>query len=201
MLRCQHVKRADVVKYIGGDQTDVGFEKEDVGDDRTDVGFEKEDAGAGKTDVGVEKRDAGDDKKESVGQFKRGISAVTGGPLWTARLLGPALVAIALTGWINQDLLAVPARPPITAYVYLVGALTFLAGLAIIRAHNTWSRRWPVLITLVGWFALIAGVGCMLAPVASLHVGQNVPVFSGLVLALLGIGIFLTTKAYKKSAG
>jgi hypothetical protein len=41
--------------------------------------------------------------------------------------------------------------PPV---VYLSGVLMFVAGLAIVRAHNHWAKDWTVLITLTGWFFL-----------------------------------------------
>jgi Clp amino terminal domain, pathogenicity island component len=176
LLQREHVGRADVVNYLAGGKRDVGDEKKNRVDRKT-----------------VDRK--------TVAQPKPGIFAVTGSTLRTARLLGPALIGIALTGWINQGLIAGPARPGFAAYVYLIGTVMFVAGLALIRAHNIWSRRWPVLITLVGWFAVSAGLGCMVAPALSLQVGQNAPVLNGLLLALLGVGIFLTTKAYKKSAG
>src|ERR1039458_1260312 len=49
---------------------------------------------------------------------------------------------------------------------YLVGILLFVAGLAIVRAHNRWIRGWPVLVTLVGWAAIFGGLFRMLAPEA-----------------------------------
>jgi hypothetical protein len=45
--------------------------------------------------------------------------------------------------------------PPV---VYLSGTLLFTAGLAIARAHNRWTRKWTVLITLVGWASLVLGL-------------------------------------------
>jgi hypothetical protein len=34
----------------------------------------------------------------------------------------------------------------------------FAAGLAIARAHNLWTRDWRVLVALVGWLGMLAGV-------------------------------------------
>lgn len=45
--------------------------------------------------------------------------------------------------------------PPV---VYLSGILMFVAGLAIVRAHNVWARNWTVLVTLTGWFFLVLGL-------------------------------------------
>lgn len=41
--------------------------------------------------------------------------------------------------------------------VYLSGVLMFIVGLAIVCAHNHWTRDWTVLVTLSGWFFLALG--------------------------------------------
>ena len=35
---------------------------------------------------------------------------------------------------------------------------TLVAGVAIIQVHNRWTRHWPVLVTVMGWFAILAGL-------------------------------------------
>jgi len=50
--------------------------------------------------------------------------------------------------------------PPV---VYLSGVLMFVAGLAVVRAHNIWARNWTVLVTLMGWFSLTLGLVRMFA--------------------------------------
>ena len=72
--------------------------------------------------------------------------------------------------------------------------LLFVAGLAIVRAHNLWTWRWPVIITLTGWVALIVGLWRMAMPDAP-QMADNVVTY--LVLAAIGaIGIALSVKAY-----
>lgn len=116
-----------------------------------------------------------------------------------AKLLGPALIGIAVTEWINLDVFAAAAGATFAAHVYLDGTLVFIAGLAIVRAHNFWSRQWPVLITLVGWLAIVAGLGRMVAPISSQQAGQSALVVLGSLVVLLAIGIVLTYKAYGRS--
>ncbi len=115
---------------------------------------------------------------------------------YTARLVGPALIGITVTEWMNLDIFAAAIGPSFAPHVYLNGTLLFIAGLAIVRAHNVWSRRWPVLITLVGWFAIVAGLGRMAAPVSAQQAGQSTPVLYGSLVALLTIGLVLTYKSY-----
>jgi hypothetical protein len=50
------------------------------------------------------------------------------------------------------------------ALVYLSGLFFLVFGLMIVTAHNIWLPEWPVLITIVGWVAIIQGVGRLLFP-------------------------------------
>lgn len=78
-----------------------------------------------------------------------------------AGLLGPSLSVMLVAEFpLVQPHLYDAQIPPL---VYLSGALYFVAGLAIVRAHNVWVRAWPVLITAIGWFFLILGVARMFA--------------------------------------
>jgi len=73
-----------------------------------------------------------------------------------AGLLGPSLAVILISEFpLVQPHLYDAQIPPV---VYLSGALFFVAGLAIVRAHNLWVRAWPVLITATGWFFLVLGL-------------------------------------------
>jgi hypothetical protein len=118
---------------------------------------------------------------------------------YIARLLGPALIGITVTEWINLDIFTAAIGPSFATHVYLNGTLLFIAGLAIVRAHNVWSRHWPVLITLVGWFAVVGGLIRMGAPVSAQQAGQSASVVYASLIALLAIGIVLTFKSYGRS--
>ena len=43
------------------------------------------------------------------------------------------------------------------ALIFLSGVITLPAGLAIVLTHNVWVADWRVLITLLGWLAIIGG--------------------------------------------
>ena len=79
-----------------------------------------------------------------------------------ARILGPALIAIAVTEGVNLDAFAGNPAP----VVYLNGTLLFIAGLAIVQAHNIWTRGRSVLVTVIGWTCAIGGLYRMAAPQA-----------------------------------
>jgi uncharacterized membrane protein YhaH (DUF805 family) len=110
-----------------------------------------------------------------------------------AGLLGPTLIAISITESMNIDIFVNTSAH----LVYLNGTLLFVAGLAIVRVHNRWTGGWPVLVTLVGWLALLGGLIRMIAPMsAQQQTGQHTTAVYTLLIVLLAIGIFLTFKAY-----
>ena len=77
-----------------------------------------------------------------------------------AGLVGPVLLAISVSEAVNMDIYVDQGAP----VVYLNGALLFIAGLALVRAHNHWVLDWSVLVTIVAWSALALGLYRMLLP-------------------------------------
>jgi len=119
-----------------------------------------------------------------------------------AGLVGPTLAAIAVGMLFN--LASFPAlaeqvsREP--ALIFLSGVLLFVAGLAIVRVHNVWSGGWPVLVTILGWLALVGGLIRILLPTRLAEIaagfGQNTGLITAAAIVLLVIGGFLSFKAY-----
>ena len=116
-----------------------------------------------------------------------------------AGLLGPTLIAITATEWMNLDVFVGAIGSSFGPHVYLNGTLLFIAGLAIVRAHNRWVHSWPVLITIVGWFVMLAGLGRMAVPMFAQRAGQSPVIVHGSLLVLLAIGVVLTVEAYRHS--
>ncbi|MGA7326226.1 MAG: hypothetical protein WBX25_17510, partial [Rhodomicrobium sp.] len=78
----------------------------------------------------------------------------------------------------------------------------FVLGLAIVYFHNKWTRGWPVLITVIGWLALLIGLVRMIFPVQV--AASNSPVtgtgaFPIVAVVFLLIGGFLSFKAYSRN--
>ncbi len=110
-----------------------------------------------------------------------------------AGLLGPTLIALAITESMNLPIWENTPAP----VVYLAGTLLFVAGLSIVRTHNCWTGGWPVLVTLMGWLAILGGFIRMIAPVyAQQRTEHNTTAVYALLIVLLAIGIFLSFKAY-----
>ena len=100
-----------------------------------------------------------------------------------AGLIGPTLIALGATEALNLHIFASQIAP----VVYLNGTMLFVAGLALARAHNRWTKDWRVLVTLTGWTALIAGLIRMIAPDAP-QADRSILTYSILaVIVVLGV--------------
>jgi hypothetical protein len=121
-----------------------------------------------------------------------------------AGLIGPGLVAMAASLLLNRStlpaLIEQASQDP--GLVYVSGMLLFVAGVAILRAHNRWTVGWPVLVTALGWLILVGGLVRLLFPVQLGHLanemGQRIIAIIALLMALLMVGAFLTFKGYRR---
>ena len=121
-----------------------------------------------------------------------------------AGLIGPTLAAIAVAMLLNirafPAMVEQVARDP--ALIFLSGVLLFVAGLAILRAHNVWTGGWPVLVTVLGALAVLSGLGRMFFPtrLAALagEMGQSRGLIAGGAVVFLLLGGFLSFKAYSR---
>jgi uncharacterized membrane protein HdeD (DUF308 family) len=50
------------------------------------------------------------------------------------------------------------------ALVYFMGFTAVILGCLIVNYHNTWVKDWTVLVTILGWLALIKGVLLIVFP-------------------------------------
>ena len=117
-----------------------------------------------------------------------------------AALLGPAMIAMLVAEFpLVQPHLYDAQIPPV---VYLSGVLLFVAGLAIVRAHNTWVRNWTVLVTFCGWSLLLLGMIRMFAAGQYRQATASTSswVFVLLEGCLLFVALFITFKAYARSS-
>lgn len=107
-----------------------------------------------------------------------------------ARIAGPVLMVLALTEGANIDAFA--GNPP--PVVYLNGTILLTAGVAILQAYRRWTAGLSVLVTLVGWFAVLAGVFRMAFP-RSEQLGEG-PVTLAVLAVLALAGALLCLKGY-----
>ena len=85
--------------------------------------------------------------------------------------------------------------------IFLSGILSLLAGVAIVRVHNVWTGGWRVIVTVLGWLAIVGGLAAHVVPAdgragrrdASEAIRQAL-IVGGLVV--LALGAFLSYKSY-----
>ncbi|WP_072389669.1 hypothetical protein [Hyphomicrobium sp. CS1GBMeth3] len=119
-----------------------------------------------------------------------------------AGFAGPIMMAVAAAMLINRRAIVgtikdVSNNP---GFIFFAGILTLLAGLAIVRTHNVWSTEWTVLVTVIGWLAIIGGIVRIVWPkqVASFSnkaMSTENAITAWALVALL-LGAFLTAKGY-----
>ncbi len=49
-------------------------------------------------------------------------------------------------------------------FMLLGGMMALVVGFLIVSNHNVWVQDWTVLVTIIGWLALLKGVLIFLAP-------------------------------------
>jgi hypothetical protein len=123
-----------------------------------------------------------------------------------AGLIGPTLVAGAIAVLLN--LRAWPAlveqgfHDP--ALIFQSGFPFFVAGLAIVRAHNRWKGGWPVLVTVVGWLGLLGGLSRILFPTRLARIAiaavRTTGVLPAVAIVFLVVGAFLSFKGYRRES-
>ena len=116
-----------------------------------------------------------------------------------ARVLGPLFLLIGLGALINmgymREMVDEFSKGKQHFCMMGFGIVQFLVGMFLVTSHNIWVANWTVLITIIGWGALIKGVIALLFPRVALSMmtslkGQSwwVPV-AGIVALVIG-GVF-----------
>jgi hypothetical protein len=112
-----------------------------------------------------------------------------------AKLIGPVCIAAGLGMLFNGAIYRAMFERALHDYmlIYLSGVIALTIGLAIVILHNEWKWRWPLLITVFGWLALIGGVVRIIAPQAVETLGLTVLshpdffIIDGVIAVLLGV--------------
>jgi hypothetical protein len=121
-----------------------------------------------------------------------------------AALIGPTLVAGAAAVLLNLGAWPALVEQAFhdSALIFVSGFPLFVAGLAIVREHNRWEASWPVVVTVVGWLALIGGLSRILFPtrLAPIAVGavRTTGVLLVVAIVFLVIGAFLSFEGYSR---
>ena len=51
--------------------------------------------------------------------------------------------------------------------IYLSGLMAFLAGVAMLNGYHAWTADWRIIVTILGWLLVIAGIIRIVLPAAA----------------------------------
>jgi hypothetical protein len=95
--------------------------------------------------------------------------------VFLARLIGPVMALVGISLLMNETAFRKMAmeflRSP--ALIFFSGMILMPAGLAVVLNHNVWVLNWPLIITLLGWIAVISGALRVFAPDRALKIGKK----------------------------
>ncbi len=121
--------------------------------------------------------------------------------LFIAKLVGPMLVLPGLIGLANPSHVKAVGEEFLKsrALIFVAGAMAFIAGLAVLNTHSVYAG-WPLIITVLGWLMLAAGVVRMGFPGLVTSMGETM-IANETLLRVLGasqvaLGAFLMWKGY-----
>lgn len=122
--------------------------------------------------------------------------------MYLAKLIGPVMLTLGLFVVFNPTRVSRMGREVLAsdALLLIAGVITLPAGLAIVLSHNIWVAGWPVLITVMGWIMIVAGLARILLPGLMQSIGAVmlekpiVTTIPGLLMA--SIGAFFCYQGY-----
>lgn len=83
-----------------------------------------------------------------------------------AKIASVIYLSASLGAFLNPDMFHKVANDLFSnaGLTYLAGFVTVLIGLLIVNYHNVWGKNWTVLITCLGWLALLKGILLIVCP-------------------------------------
>jgi hypothetical protein len=121
---------------------------------------------------------------------------------FVARLIGPAFVVSGIAMLLNRDGYSVMVEEFLLspALIYITGFLALLGGLAIVNVHNSWHWGWPLIVTVIGWLAVVGGIFRMVAPQHVQVLGSAVFTHPAVMIVIaivsVALGGFVSFKGY-----
>lgn len=119
-----------------------------------------------------------------------------------AQLFGLSLAIFAFIGFLRPKLInsAIEnfTRQPLVDLLFSFAGIVI--GLSIVLTHNIWVASWPVIITVIGWTALIKGATFLYTPNTLMKLGKSVYKTDSQTKLILFIafffGLYLASKGF-----
>jgi len=121
-----------------------------------------------------------------------------------ARLVGPVFATLGIGILCNLTLYTdmVGQATTIPTLVYLFGAMSLAAGIAILHGHHAWTADWRVVVTIIGWLLVIGGVLRIVLPrlianvATTVYSGPGAMAVAGVIVLI--IGGYLSFEGYRR---
>ncbi|WP_421765108.1 hypothetical protein [Ekhidna sp.] len=86
--------------------------------------------------------------------------------IFIARILGIMYLSVGIGFFLFREPYVLALRKILDnpGYALLGGFMAIVGGMAMVTYHNLWVSDWRVIITIIGWIALIKGVILLLSP-------------------------------------
>ncbi|MDX1379634.1 MAG: hypothetical protein R3233_00870 [Xanthomonadales bacterium] len=119
-----------------------------------------------------------------------------------ALLLGSVYVAVGLGMLVDSERYRGMAEEFFSspALTYLGGIMAFAAGVTMVYLHHAWTADWRVIVTVIGWLALVKGVLLLVLPSPAtrlwtplLHANARLRAVS---VPVIGLGLVLLAGAF-----
>ena len=79
------------------------------------------------------------------------------------------------------------------SFMYLGGLLALVVGFLVITYHNIWENSWVVLVTIIGWLALLKGLLLLIFPRTMINLcmplvkKDSCLIAKGIIVLILGL--------------
>lgn len=83
-----------------------------------------------------------------------------------AKVIGLYLLIVSIALLTNQQQFTLAINNLInnSALMFVIGFFTIILGILLVVSHNVWEMNWRILITLIGWIALLKGISILIFP-------------------------------------
>ena len=84
---------------------------------------------------------------------------------YLAEVWGISVVVVSFALLINEKhLKGLFAKISSEESLFMCGLVSFVIGIATVLAHNIWTTNWQIVITILGWLALLKGLALLFMP-------------------------------------
>lgn len=115
-----------------------------------------------------------------------------------AKVIGPMMLILGLSLALNHAAFVKMAKDFMKspALIFLAGFITLLMGVIVVAFHNVWVAGWPVIVTILGWVMVAAGIVRMNFTDRLKKMGEgmlkNYALMMGAALLYIALGAYLT---------